>query len=250
MALTRRRKLAIISLAIFWPTLFVLSHIPIPKQVQQADVLDKGLHVLAYMTLVFLVWISLNPEDRVRWRKATVWCVLLTIAVYGVIDEVLQQYVGRSCDRMDWVADMAGALTGCLVLTFFSFWPAAAICGAVLICGLTNIARERLADVAPVANAVFHLFSYAIFTLTWIRCMRRFQTLRVPRPKLKWLLTALTPPMLLLVVVKGYSIWLGREFPIQDVILSVGGIVTVVGVVWAMFLYRKSTAQGTPDSDG
>ena len=237
-------------MAIYWPTLFVFTHIPIPDEVQQAHLLDKALHVLAYMILAFLLWISVKPDCKVRWHKAAVWQVLLAVALYGIIDEVLQGYWGRSCEVMDWVADLVGALTGCLILTFFTFWPAAVICGAVLIFGLTNIACEKLSDVVPVANAMFHLFSYAVFTLIWIRCMRRFQTLRVSKPELKWLIAALAPPMMLFVAVKGYSIALGREFPMQDVILSVGGIVTVVGAVWAVFSYRKSTAQGTPDSDG
>lgn len=245
MAVTRRRKLAIISLAIYWPTLFIFAHIPIPEKIQEADVSDKALHFLAYATIVFLLWIALNPERKVCWRKATVWWVLLTVAAYGIIDELLQSYVGRSCEMADWVADLAGGLTGCVILTFFTFWPAAVILGGTLICGLTNIARERLADVVPVANAMFHLFSYAVFALVWIRCIappqvRLSGTLSVLRPNRKWLLTALAPPIALLVVVKGYSITQGRDFPIQDVILSLAGIAGAVGIYTALLLRQSA----------
>jgi len=248
MAVTRRRKLAIISLAIYWPTLFVFAHIPIPEEVQRAGISDKALHFLAYAILVFLLWIALHPERKVRWRKATVWWVLLTVGAYGIIDELLQDYVGRSCEMADLAADLAGAFTGCVILTFFTFWPAAVIIVAAIIFGLTNIARERLADVVPVANAMFHLFSYAVFTLIWIRYMappqvRLSDSLRALKPNRKWLITALAAPIALLVVVKGYSMAQGRDFPIQDVILSVVGIGGAVGICVAL-LTRQSANQG------
>jgi len=232
MAVTRRRKLAIISLAIYWLTLFVLTHIRMPKEVQKAGVSDKTLHFLAYATLVFLLWIALNPERKVRWRKPTVWWVLLTVATYGIIEELLQGYVGRSCEMADLVADLAGAFTGCVILTFFSFWPAAVIIVAAIIFGLTNIAREKLADIVPVANAMFHLFSYAVFTLIWIGYMlspqvRLSDSLRASKPNPKWLIT----------------------FPIQDVILSVAGIAGAVGICTALLL-RQSANHPAPDPDG
>ena len=248
MAVTRRRKLAIISLAIYWPTLFVFSHIRVPEKVQEAGVSDKTLHFLAYATLVFLLWFALNPERKVCWRKATVWWVLLIVAAYGIVDELLQGYVGRSCERADLIADLAGAFTGCVILTVLTFWPAAVILGGALICGLTNIARKELSEIAPIANAMFHLFSYAVFTLIWIRYMRLSDTLRVLKTNRKWLITALAAPIALIVVAKGYSIAQGKDFPIQDVILSVVGIGGAVGI-WAAALLRRSANQG-PEGPG
>jgi VanZ family protein len=246
MTVTHRRKLAIIVLAIYWPTLFILAHIPIPGKVREAGVSDKVLHFLAYLVLVFLFWITLNPHRKVRWRKAVSWAVVLIMVVYGIIDELLQGYVGRSCDRMDFVADLAGVFAGLILLTFFTVWPAALIiCGAIIF-GMTNVARVKLADYVPVANAIFHLFSYAVFTVLWIHCMRRFDSLKPA--KRRWLATALALPTALLLVAKGYSMSLGKEFPVQDIILSVGGIATVVGVASAAALFRQSTAQELPGS--
>jgi len=250
----QRRTVAIVALAVYWPTLFIFAHIPVPEEVQKAGVSDKALHFLAYATLVFLLWIALNPQDKVRWRKATVWWVLLIVAAYGVIDELLQGYVGRSCEMADLEADLAGAFAGCVILTFFTLWPAAFIVVAAIIFGLTNIARENPADFMPFANAMFHLFSYAVFTLIWIRCMappqvRLSDSLRALKPNRKWLITALASPIALLVVVKGYSIAQGKYLPIYDVILSVGGIVGAVGI-WAGVLFRRSANQGSEGPDG
>jgi VanZ family protein len=247
MAVTHRWKLAIVALAVYWPTLFILAHIPIPQVVQEAGVSDKALHFLAYATLVFLLWIALNPERKVCWRRATVWWVLLTVVVYGIIDELLQSYVGRTCDAMDFVSDLAGALTSCIILTYLTFWPASLVLVAAIIFGLTNIARQRLADVVPVANAMFHLFSYAVFTVIWV-CYRRSDTFTISRLEPRWLITTLTPPIALLVVVKGYSLAVGREFPIYDVILSLAGIAGAVAI-WAAVLLRQSANQGPPGPD-
>lgn len=253
MAVTHRWKLAIVALAVYWPTLFILAHIPIPQEVQEAGVSDKALHFLAYATLVFLLWIALNPQRKVCWRRATVWWVLLTVVVYGIIDELLQSYVGRSCEAMDFVSDLAGALTSCIILTYLTFWPAAVVIVAVIIFGLTNIARQELAEVVPLTNAMFHLFSYAVFTLIWVHYtvspqVRRSDTFRISKLEPKWLITTLTPPIALLVVVKGYSLAVGREFPIYDVVLSLAGIVGAAAICTAV-LMRQSANQGPPGPD-
>src|SRR3972149_3291708 len=244
MAVKLRRNLAIISLAIYWPTLFLLAHIPIPEEVQEAGVSDKALHFLAYAALVFLLWVALNPQRKVCWRRAAVWWVLLAVVVYGIIDELVQSYVGRSCEAMDFVSDLAGALTSCIILTYLTFWPASVVIVAVTIFGLTNITRQRLADVVPLANAMFHLFSYAVFTLIWVRYtaspqVRRSDTFRIFKLEPRWLITTLTPPIALLVVTKGYSLAVGREFPIYDVILSLAGIVGAAAI-WRAVLMRQS----------
>ena len=101
MALSCRQKLGMLSLAIYWPTLFIVSHIPIPTVVRKAGVSDKGLHFLAYLILVFLLWFVLNPHRKVRWPRAGVWWVFLALVAYGVVDELLQGYLGRSCDIGD-----------------------------------------------------------------------------------------------------------------------------------------------------
>lgn len=247
MTVTHRRKLAIILLAAYWPALFIITHIAIPEKVRAAGVSDKVLHFLAYLILAFLFWIALNGDRKVCWRKAASWAALLTMIVYGVIDELVQGYVGRSCDRMDLAADSAGVFAGLILLTFLTARTVAVIiCGAIIF-GMTNIARVKPADYVPVVNAIFHLFSYAGFTVLWIRCLQFFDSLGAR--KLRWLAAAVALPMALLFLVKGYSLSVGKEFPVQDIVLSVGGIAAVVGVVSATVLFRRSTAQGPSASD-
>ncbi len=60
MILTRRQKITIAVLVIYWIVLVILAHIPIPQMVYQARVSDKWLHFLAYLNLVFLLWFSIQ----------------------------------------------------------------------------------------------------------------------------------------------------------------------------------------------
>jgi len=241
MALSRQHKLIIISLVFYWAALFILAHIPIPQLVRKADVSDKGLHLLAYMILTFLLASAINPYKKVNWRKAAVWWVLLVIACYGIVDEVLQGYVaGRSSDIRDFFANLVGTLTGLVLLSVFTFWPACLVVTGVTIFGLTNIARANLADLLPGTNTAFHLFAYALFTLLWIRYMQGTH-LRFMASKLKWLIVAsILPAGLLLAVKLGGSLILGRSFAITDVIVSAVGIAAVVATIFISGLIRRS----------
>jgi hypothetical protein len=156
---------------------------------------------------------------------------------------------------MDFVADLAGMFTGLILLSFLTFWPAALLVAGTVIFGLTNITRANLADVLPIANAMFHLFAYPIFAMLWIQYVQLFLSLRPPEPK--WLITALAAPTGLLLTVKSFSAILGKDFVVQDMVISVGGVVVVVATVYVAALFgfpqggvprktqdRKDTAQG------
>lgn len=237
MALWRRQKLTIVSLIVYLPTFFVLAHIPVPQLVRQAHVSDKSLHFVAYLILVFLLWFALHPDRQVNWRKAAVWWVFLAIASYGAADELLQGCVtGRSCDAMDYVANLTGTVTGLVLFSFFSFWSALLIVAGIIIFTLTNITRANVAELLPIASAIFYLSAYGFFTALWIRYIHLFLTMKVPEHK--WLLTALALPMALLITVKLFSILLVRNFAIQNVIISAAGTVAVVMVTYLVALLR------------
>jgi VanZ family protein len=246
MALSRQQRLIIITLVFYWPTLFILSHIPMPQLVCQADVSDKALHFLAYLILTFLLWSAINPNKKVNWRprvflskkRAGAWWILLVVVLYSICDELLQSYVrGRSCDAMDFVANLAGTLTGLIMLSVFTFRPACLVVTGVTIFGLTNIARVNMADLMPVTNTAFHFFAYAFFTLLWIQYIQHLTKLVAPRPK--WLIVASTLPMSLLMAVKLGSLILGRSCTVTDVLVSAIGIAIVVGTIFLIVFFRQ-----------
>ena len=155
MALSRRQKLITVALIFYWPSLFIVAHIPIPQLVRKAHVSDKSLHFIAYLLLVFLFWFALNPECKVNWRKAAAWWVLLVIAGYGVVDELLQGCMsGRSCDVRDYIANLTGIVTGLILFSLLNFWLALLTVSGITIFTLTNVARANLTDLVPITNAM------------------------------------------------------------------------------------------------
>lgn len=240
MGFSRRQKLILISLVVYWLALFILAHIPIPLFVRRAGVSDKCIHFLAYLILVFLLWFATNPDKKVNWRRATAWWVPLAVIGYGVADELLQGCVGRSCDVRDFAADVAGVVAGLVVLSLFTFWPAALLVAGVTIFGLTNISRANLAELLPTANAIFHLFGYAIFTMLWLQLVNL--RLASKPPQLIWLIIASALPAGFLLVVRLFSTILGRDFRFLDVILAAGGIVAVVVTIYLTTLFRQRLA--------
>ncbi len=242
MALSRRQKVIIISLVFYWPVLFVLGHIPIPQLVREAGVSDKSLHFLAYLILVFFLWFAISPDKKVNWRKAGVWWILLVAVLYGIVDEISQSYVGRNCDVMDFFANLAGAFTGSVLFSVFTFWPAAVLVMGTVIFGITNIARANLADLLPITNAMFHLSAYAVFTVLWIQYLHVFGSIKIP--KVKWLISALVGPVAFLITVKLFSMILGRALVTLDIIISVGAIAAVAGAFYLMASYHKRSDAG------
>jgi VanZ family protein len=246
--LSIRQKVTLLLLVLYWPTLFILAHIPIPQFVYRAQVSDKSLHFFAYLILIFLLWFTISPDKKVSWRKAATWLVLLVMIGYGIADEFLQRYVaGRSCDIRDFAADLVGVLTGLILFSIFSFWPAALLVAGVTIFGITNVSRLNLADVLPITNAMLHLFGYAIFTLLWLQFIHLHLAQKPPKPR--WLIIALALPLTFLLAVKLSSAILGRGFRAMDVILAVGGIVAAVAAIYLTTLFRRRLAGGLPLKD-
>ena len=97
----------------FWVTIFVLTHVP-QEQLPRVRVTDKVAHFIAYGVLAGLLyltsWIG-HPQ-----RRAPALKVLGVIMVYGAIDEILQSFVGRHADIVDWLYDVAGAVCALLPL--------------------------------------------------------------------------------------------------------------------------------------
>lgn len=238
MALLNRQKLTIIPVLFYWPAIFILAHIPLPPIVfENVPASDKTLHYLGYLVLVFLLWFAISPLKKANWRRASVWWVLLVVVWYGVVDEWLQGYTGRNPDVMDFLADLAGTLTGLILLSIFPFWPAYLVLTAAVIFVLTNLMQAGLADQLPVINAAFRLFAYALFSLLWVQYMHHLLPVRAPQPK--WLIGTLALPIVFLLSVELFSMVAGNGFRPTDVIISLIAITATVGTISLMALFRQ-----------
>ena len=97
------------ALACYWLALVVGTHYPFPHGIP-TDYSDKELHFGAYAGLAFMgaaAWTARWGLRPVGW--AIVW---VAVVMHGAIDEWTQPPFGRTCELLDWVADVLGASLG------------------------------------------------------------------------------------------------------------------------------------------
>ncbi|MBN1509394.1 MAG: VanZ family protein [Sedimentisphaerales bacterium] len=236
--------MVIAALALYWPTLFVLAHIPIPQVVRQAHMYDKSLHLLAYMILTFLLWSAVKPREKVHWRRATVWCLLAIVAAYGVCDECLQHFVAdRSMDPRDLLADAIGAAAALGLLTILPFWPTSVIIAGTTILTLAVFTRANLTALLPVTGTVFHLLTYAVFTLLWIGYLR--QRPHPLRMGLRWVAASMSLPLVLVAITKVSTMISSKAFEGEDIVAATAGILASIAGIGIASLLAQRNAGGT-----
>ena len=245
MAMVRRQKILIMALAIYWPAILILTHIPIPEVVRRAHMSDKSLHFLTYMILAFLSWSALRPFEKAHWRRPITWWVLLAVLVYALCDEYLQHFVaGRSPDPSDLLANAVGALTGLAVTGFVSLWPGSLIVTGTTIYTLAVFTRANLTRLLPVTSTMLHLATYGLFTLLWIS----YTNASSPGAKgnRTWLLRSSIAPAVLLLVTKVSAIISGKELEGWEIVAAASGIVAVVAIaaLWRWFQRRSAKRAG------
>jgi len=102
---------------IFWAACviaFVMSVLPDPPQLPGL-LSDKAQHALAFLLLAVLgVW----AYPRVKKRH-----LLLGLAAFGALIEIVQAtpLVNRDSDPLDWITDIAAALTVFVLIALWSY---------------------------------------------------------------------------------------------------------------------------------
>ncbi|MBN1796614.1 MAG: VanZ family protein [Sedimentisphaerales bacterium] len=239
MSLTRRHKVVIVALVLYWPVMFIATHIPtIPQWVGQIPLSDKTLHFFAYFFLCFLLWQAISPNRKVNWRKPSVWLILFVVVWYGIVDEWLQIYVGRHADVRDFFADLAGAVTALVILSFFHFWPASLVLGAMGILIFTNFYRIKGGYILFISSPIFFFCAYSVFTMIWLRYIHNFLPVRPPQGK--WWFGALALPLVLLLALELFCIFAGHSL---NGISTITSVVAVGIVVLTSFCYEMLTVK-------
>jgi hypothetical protein len=238
--LSRRHKITIVLLAIYWAILTLLEHIPLPQLVNQAGVSDKWLHFLAYMNLVFFVWFSFFPDAKADWRKPAVWLILLGVIIYGGLDELTQPYTGRTCDIMDFVSDAEGILGGLIIFAFLPFWPSLLAVWAITIFGVSVLVKADISKLVPALDIIYHIVAAGGFAAIWGYFINLYV---LPRTTIGRLLLTTSVPAGLILFVKVISMLLGRYFTGMDMALSGVAIVAVAIVKCLGGLSRQVQAK-------
>ena len=241
MALSRRQKLVLAALLLYWPAIFVGTHIPqIPRWISQVAVSDKVVHFTAYFFLSFLLWFAVNPNKKVHWRKPAVWVILFALVWYGVIDEWLQMYVGRNADVRDFFADLTGAITGLVILTFVNFWPASLVTAGGGIFAMTNFLRAHPVIHGFRSDLLICACAYFFFTLLWLRFIHNF--LPVKPPELKWLIGVLTLPVGLIAGLELFCLVSGYGLSVVWLLTTVSATFVAIAPIFIYSLFKKQNS--------
>ena len=105
----RRLRTTRFALSVYWLTMFIGSHLPVPPQVPVGNS-DKFIHFGALAVLAFFIAFYRGQLGRMTWSAyLTIFAVA---AAYGALDEWTQSFVGRTADPLDWLADISGAAVG------------------------------------------------------------------------------------------------------------------------------------------
>lgn len=234
MSWIRRQKFVVAALVLYWPAIFIATHIPtIPQWVGKIPLSDKILHFSAYFMLPFLLWYAFSPTKKVSWRRPAVWLILAVIVWYGAIDEWLQGYVGRSPDVLDFAANLCGAVTGFIILSIIEFWPAALTVGAtgILIVSFFLSANQ---ETIPIPHRIVLLTcGYGIYTAIWLRYIHYH--MQIKNNLSLWWFPALLLPLVLLLGIEGFCMIAGHVFNAATFITS---ILTIFVCVLAGYLYE------------
>jgi len=109
--------LVYLPLIFYWIILFTLTTLP-THSVPSVGVNDKVEHLLAYFGLSFLLYLTLLFQKKsIILKNYAVLFTFLAVFAYGIMDEVHQLLIpGRSCELLDFLADMFGGVVGIVVL--------------------------------------------------------------------------------------------------------------------------------------
>lgn len=99
-----------LALIAYWVAMFIGTHLSHPPKAL-VGTNDYLLHLMAYTGLAVLLCVNLARDGRLSARHALT--VVLVLATYGALDEWSQIPVGRHCELVDWLNDVAGAVLGC-----------------------------------------------------------------------------------------------------------------------------------------
>ncbi len=222
MAILSRSKLTLISIIIYWPVIFLLTHTPLPKVAYQANLSDKSLHFMVYFILAFLLWGTIRPYKKVAWGKSTVWIILAVIVLYGVLDEWLQGFVtGRTADTHDLLADLAGALSSLAILSVFSFWPGLLVMSGMATFVLVNSYRTDISQLLPFTSLLLNPLLFAFFTGLTLYCIHTSRILFPNSEKGRFNgLISIILPCVLLITVKVGALMLHRHIAFRDILFS------------------------------
>jgi hypothetical protein len=116
--LARRIMLGFCILA--WIGAFIGTHVPVESLPGELPGSDLLLHLIGYALLAGIFWKTLRIHGCDSPRRR-ILIVLITLAFYGLFDEISQPWFGRDFAWADWGADLLGVATMVVCCEFIAF---------------------------------------------------------------------------------------------------------------------------------
>jgi VanZ family protein len=100
-----------------WTSAFVATHIPAGK-VPDTGMQDTSLHLVGFLGLAGVFWFALAAYGNATRRRILI--VIVTMMIYGALDEYTQAYFHRDTSASDWLMDVLGTLCAVALLEAIS----------------------------------------------------------------------------------------------------------------------------------
>lgn len=229
------RKLIALALVLYWLTIFIATHIPVPAWTRRMAMSDKTMHYIAFFILAVLLWLTVSFEKKVNWLKLRTWLIVILIVIYAVIDEILQRAMYRSADYRDIIADLAGAFAGLLVMTFVRGVTGLIILVNISVFILPYIVNSGLIKSFSILEAIVYFLGFEILTISWIAYLKTVTFLKLDW--WEWIFSAGCFVSFVLTAVKFYSAWTDKPF--SNVAFASGAVAILLTVITAFIIGRK-----------
>ena len=219
MQMSRERKLFSVMLAIYWVGIFVVTHIPVPKWTRNMGMSDKTMHVVAYMLFGFLLWFAVSFDEKANWRKLKPWLILAIVLIYGAVDEVLQRFVGRSMDALDFASDAGGVAAAMLTVTLLPGRRAAMIPAVICPVLIPGLVRSGFIAQGTIFEFAAYFVCFAAVSLIWASTL-----------KTKFI--ALLPAAANIILLKFYAVLTNKPMSKMALLISFTAVILTIGVLF------------------
>ncbi|MCD4830676.1 MAG: VanZ family protein [Anaerohalosphaeraceae bacterium] len=234
---SKEHKILRVLLVVFWAGMFFVTHIPVPGWTRKMAMSDKTMHYIAFFALSVLLWLAADFSAKVNWRKAKIWKFLAVICGYAIIDEVLQGVMGRSADRYDFLADMAGAIAAFLMLTFLTGFHSVIVLASLAVFVLPYIVNSGLIPAGTVFEVLIYMTFFFGIGCCWMVYMFRFFKLKMAPWEV--VLSSGLFAFFTLNVVRFYALWKDKPFSGWAFWGGTAGVILVAAAAMVFFKIKE-----------